>query len=127
MAKKQEQNAQTDSGTPADLDIPASVITKAIDQQRVRRDDFFSYYTNSITANVSIWDVALVFGEVMGEKDGRPEIEERVKILMSRELAKVFNKILTDQIATYEKKYGTIKIPDLAKRSASDEEEGSKA
>lgn len=120
MAKEQEESAQADSGAPADSDIPASVIAKPSDQQRVRRDDFFSYYTNSVTANISIWDVGLVFGEVMGEKDGRPIIEERVKILMSRELAKVFNKILTDHIASYEKKYGTIKIPDLAKPPATD-------
>jgi uncharacterized protein DUF3467 len=115
MAKEDEEKAQKDSGVPADSDIPASLIGSSIDQHRIRRDDFFSYYTNSITANISVWDVTLVLGEVSGDKDGKAVIEERVKILMSRELAKVFNKILTDQIAAYEKKYGVIKIPDIAK------------
>ncbi len=62
---------------------------------------------------MSMWDVRLVFGEHVGERDGKSVVEESVRILMSREMAKVMNKLLTDQITAYEKKFGVIKIPDM--------------
>lgn len=108
MEKKKEESVLGDSI------IPAGVITKLSEQIRVRDEEFFSYYANSIAVSMSAWDVRFVFGEHIGEQDGKAVIEESVKIMMSREMAKVLNKILTDQIVAYEKKFGVIKIPDMA-------------
>jgi hypothetical protein len=107
MEKENEESA------PVDSDIPAGALTKVSDQKRVPSEDFFSYYANSISVSMSMWDVRFVFGEHVGEEDGKAVIEESVRILMSREIAKVLHKLLTDQIVAYEKKFGVIKIPDL--------------
>jgi hypothetical protein len=109
MKKENEESA------PEDLWLPAGTLVKTSDQTRVRGEDYFSYYANSIAVNISQWDIALMFGEVVGEQDGKTVIEEIVKILISREAAKVLNKILTDQITIYEKKFGVIKVPDMSK------------
>jgi hypothetical protein len=105
MKNENEEIASVES------DIPAGALAKSSDQIRVRSEDYFRYYANSIAINMSGWDVGLIFGEIAGDRDGKAVIEESVKILISRETAKVLNKILTDQIAKYEKVYGVIRIP----------------
>jgi uncharacterized protein DUF3467 len=108
-------------------DIPAGALTKVSDQIRVSSEDFFSYYANSIAVSMSMWDVRFVFGEHIGEQDGKAVIEESVRILLSREIAKVLHKLLTDQIAAYEKMYGVIKIPDMAQVFKPEEDEHQEA
>jgi hypothetical protein len=117
MENKNEERAL------GDPDIPAGALTKVSDQIRVSGEDFFSYYANSVAVSLSMWDVRFVFGEHVGEKDGKAVIEESVRILMSREIAKVLNKLLTDQIATYEKTFGVIQIPDITRLSGPKEVE----
>lgn len=107
MKKENIENA------PGDSDITASAFASVSNQVRLRDEDFFSYYANSVSLSLSMWDVRLVFGEHIGDQDGKAVIEESVRIILSRELAKVVNKILTDQLAAYEKKFGVIKIPDM--------------
>jgi hypothetical protein len=107
---KEENEESSLSGS----DIPAGAITKVSNQIRVQSEDFFSYYANSIAVNMSMWDVRFIFGEHVGEQDGKAVIEESVRILLTREMAKALNKLLTEQLAAYEKKFGVIKIPDLA-------------
>lgn len=111
MAKNDDQNLI--EGT----DIPKSIVAKAIDQKRFRSDDFISIYANNVAVSISVWDLSLTFGESIGEEDGKPVIEETIKVLMSREMAKVMNRLLTHHIAEYEKKYGPINIPEIKSTS----------
>lgn len=125
--KKEKEKEKELLDIAANARIPASMLAKASDQKRVRREDFFSIYANSISVGISVWDVGLTFGEILGEEDGVPVIEEAIKILMSREMAKVMNLLLTANIAEYEKKYGVINIPDISKRGGRDEEKEEKS
>ncbi len=70
-----------------------------------------------------MWDVRFVFGEHVGEEDGKAVVEESVRIILTREIAKVLHKLLTDQLAAYEKHFGVIKIPDLAQARKLEESE----
>src|SRR6266498_727782 len=111
MMKEEEENEESQlSGS----DIPADALTKTSNQIRVQSEDFFIYYANSIAVNMSMWDVRFVFGEHVGEQDGKAVVEESVRIILTREIAKVLHRLLTDQLAAYEKHFGVIKIPDLA-------------
>lgn len=94
-------------------DIPKKLVAKSTDQKRVLSDDFISMYANNVSVSISIWDLSLTFGVIIGEEDGKPVIEETIKIFMTREMAKVMNRLLTHHIAEYEKKYGTINIPEM--------------
>lgn len=61
----------------------------------------------------STWDVAIVFGEIMGEQEGKPVIEEICKVAMTREFTKVFSQVLALNISAYEKQFGEIKVPQI--------------
>lgn len=99
--------------------LPKAVFAKAADQLRVRADGYRQIYANNMSVGFSSWDLGITFGEIVGEKDGQPVIEETVKVLMTREIAKVLAKILTNHIALYEAQFGEIKLP-----GADDEAEG---
>ena len=63
-------------------EIPENLLAKSSDQIRVQAEDFFSYYSNNLSVGISSWDVALIFGQIGGEREGRAVIEESVKILL---------------------------------------------
>src|SRR5437016_915601 len=76
---------------------------------RVRSEDFFTIYANNVALVFSTWDLSVILGEILGESDGKPVVEETLKISMTREFAKVFSQILSTNIAAYEKQFGEIK------------------
>lgn len=100
----------TDNPTPS-AGLPKAVFAKSSDQLRVRTDRFRQLYANNMAIGFSSWDIGITFGEIIGEKDGQPVIEETVKVLMTREIAKVMAKILTNHVAAYEAQFGEIRIP----------------
>lgn len=100
---------------PADL--PKSAFARSEDQIRVRTDRFRQLYANNMQVGFSSWDLAITFGEIMGEQDEKPVIEETTRILMTREIAKVLSKILTAHIEIYEKQFGEIKIATMPSES----------
>ena len=123
-ATKTDQSNQDELMVVAEkAGVPKSILAKVGDQKRVRTDDFISLYANNVSVSISLWDVGMIFGEILGEEDGKAVIEETVKIVMSREMAKIMNLLLTANIADYEKKNGTIHIPDLFKGRKDDEAE----
>ncbi|MDQ6785711.1 MAG: DUF3467 domain-containing protein, partial [Acidobacteriota bacterium] len=58
---------------------------------------------------LSNWDMKLVFGRIKGEN----AVEETVEILLTKEMAKVLNILLSTHFKVYEDKFGVVKIPDL--------------
>ncbi|CAN5708149.1 hypothetical protein BH20ACI3_BH20ACI3_03300 [soil metagenome] len=56
------------------------------------------------------WDLGIPFGEIIGEKDGKPLIEETVRVIITREIAKVMSVILQNHIELYESQFGEIKL-----------------
>lgn len=91
--------------------LPRKVFAKADDQIRERTDRFHQVYANNFRMNVNSWDIALTFGEIMGEKDGQSIIEETTKVIMTREMVKVLAIILQNHIDAFEAEFGAIKIP----------------
>ena len=68
-----------------------------------------SIYTNSISSEVNIYDICLVFGlRNESSEFGDP----LARVYMSPQHAKVLSKILAQNIEVYEQKFGTIPLPD---------------
>jgi len=92
--------------------LPAEVFAKSTDQIRVRHPERFrQIYANNMQLSLSTWDLALTFGEIAGEQEGKSVIEETTRVVMTREIAKVLANLLNTHIAAFEKQYGEIKIP----------------
>jgi len=91
--------------------LPQKAFAKADDQIRIRTDRFRQLYANNMQVGFSSWDLAITFGEIVKEEEGKPVIEETARILMTREIAKVLSIILKNHIDLYEETFGEIRIP----------------
>lgn len=69
-------------------------------------------YANHMALGMTVFDFALVFGEVAGVKEGRPVIQQRVKLLVAPLMAKIIAKSIAEGVETYEKQFGEIKEPE---------------
>ena len=83
---------------------------KRTDFHRVQSSNFVSFYTNNVEIGFSAWDMRLIFGEIMGMKEGKVLTEERARIIMSLQHAKVFAALLVQQIEKIEQQFGEIQI-----------------
>jgi Protein of unknown function (DUF3467) len=90
-------------------DQASTTILKEEDIQR--SDAFRSYYSNHTTFNVSAFDFALTFGEILNAVDGHLYVDQKVRVVMSPLHAKILAHIMSSNIATFEKQFGEIKIP----------------
>lgn len=104
--------------------LPKSAFARGDDQIRVRTERFRQIYANNLQVGFSSWDLAITFGEIMGEKEGKAVIEETTRILMTREIAKALSRILSAHIAAYEQQFGEIKIPAIEKEPEGETEKG---
>ncbi len=105
---------ETPKDTASQPPIPASAIGMRKDQLRSKADGFQSVYANNLAVSFTAWDASIIFGEIVGEKDDIPIIEETFKVSMSRELAKAMAIILSQHLKAWEKQFGEIKIPDIS-------------
>lgn len=83
------------------------------DQLRARTERFQSVYANNLAVSFSTFDTSIIFGEIIGEHEGQPVIEEVLKVNMSRELAKALSGLLNQHLSAWEERFGEIKIPNL--------------
>lgn len=104
------------------FEVPQGALGKAAEQQRVRTESFQNIYANNMALSFSSWDVSIIFGEIIGEKDGKPIIEEVVKVTMTREMTKVLATLLLANLKGYEQQFGEIKIPSMAEDDESEAE-----
>ncbi len=103
--------------------LPKSAFAKATDQVRIRSDRFQQIYANNMTMSLNTWDVAITFGQIAGEQEGKTVIEETVKISMTREIAKVLAQLLNNHIAIFEDRFWEIKLPVVEPSAAEAEAE----
>lgn len=82
---------------------------KAQDPKFIRSDKFLATYSNNAQMKISNWDCAITFGEVIGESDGAPLVEQRVTITMSPQHLKAFTSVLQGQVKQYEDLFGEIR------------------
>ncbi len=109
--------------TKQNLDVPKSALAKAEDQMRLRKEDFIQVYANNMSIAFSSWDLGIIFGQILGEQEGKPVIEEKVKVIMTREMAKIMLKILSAHVTAFEEQFGAIRIPVLEQPEGDTEEQ----
>lgn len=95
-------------------ELPANVLGKKSEQLREKSPEFISVYANNVGIAMSNWDFITTFGRTI-EREGEPVIQERVEVIMSKELAKVLALLMANNLQDYEEQFGEIKIPDLSK------------
>jgi hypothetical protein len=108
MAEKESEDAQDKEA------IPESALALRKEQVRVKTERFQSVYTNNLAISFSTFDANIIFGEIIGEQEGKAVIEEVIKVNMSRELAKALTILLVKHIKGWESQFGEITIPDLS-------------
>jgi hypothetical protein len=86
-------------------------MAEQVPQQFTKSEDFKSIYSNNVQFTFSPWDVIFVFGENQSLKDNILLVEQKMKVVMSPQHAKVFAQVLAEQVAKYEQTFGTIQIP----------------
>lgn len=85
------------------------------DQDNRPGPNFMKVYANNVGLGASQWDMNLTFGEIIGQhEDGKPIIEQKVKVNMSKEFMKALTNLLSANLAAYEKKFGVIKLIDAS-------------
>ena len=77
--------------------------------------DFRSIYANNGNFAVTAFDFAIDFGQVVTVENGTPVVEQSVRVLMSPLHAKVFAIFLMQNVASYEKKFGELVLPNEAR------------
>lgn len=84
---------------------PSPVIKKAA--------DFKSIYANFAQVHYTGFDMSLTFGDGSYTPDSQNTlIELHTRVVMTIIEAKLVHQMLTEQIRVYEKKYGTVEIPE---------------
>ncbi len=94
------------------IDLPSDTFTSIDKQIRSKSEYFERLYANSVAVQVSPWDIAIIFGEILGkDEDGRPRIEETVQVTLTREVAKALGALIGSYVRNYEKQVGKIAVP----------------
>lgn len=81
------------------------------DQDNQPGPNFTKIYANNVGLGASNWDMNLTFGEIVGQHpDGKPMVEQKVKINMSKEFMKALSNLLSKNLEAYEQRFGEIKL-----------------
>jgi hypothetical protein len=73
--------------------------------------DFRSVYANNAAFTISAFDVSMYFGEITGMEDGKVNVEQKLRVTMSPQHAKLFAIVLAQNIQNYEQAIGKINLP----------------
>lgn len=88
------------------------VLIDKNEQSTRQKEGFINIYANNVHLTASIFDFSLTFGEITGEKqDGKNLVEQKARVILSKEMTKVLAELLAGNIKAYEEQFGEIKIP----------------
>lgn len=73
-------------------------------------DDYREQYANSVQIRVSVWDFFLVFGTLQAQTSDAVEVKNFQGIYLSPQQAKALLTILEQNVTSYEKTFGEIKL-----------------
>lgn len=77
-----------------------------------RSANYASVYANSAQVRTTIWDIAMVFGELVTTPDSKQvQIEEKIRVVMSLTHAKALLAVLQRDLKAYEEQFGPIWEP----------------
>jgi hypothetical protein len=99
-----------------DSPMQSSIPSRNRQTVKTRAADFTDRYANSVEVRSSFSDFRFVFGEVDVDEE-KVIIEERAKIVMSPQHAKMFLKIFTSHLQKYEAKFGWIPEPPVSEET----------
>jgi hypothetical protein len=85
----------------------------------IPEDKLEGTYSNVARITNSLHDFTIDFGVFIPEKES---FEVLTRIKLSPNHAKVFLQALKENVANYERKFGTINVPGVSKKSESEEE-----
>ncbi|MBV9241988.1 MAG: DUF3467 domain-containing protein [Acidobacteria bacterium] len=71
---------------------------------------FIRVYANNVQMGITMWDMSLSFGEIVGIENERPQIEQKVKINMPAGFVKALSNLLAHNLAEFERKHGEIQM-----------------
>ena len=81
----------------------------------VNTPDYRENYANSVQVRVNVWDFFLVFGTLQQSTPTEVEVRNFQGIYLSPQQAKALLTILEQNVSSYEKTFGEIKLdPHLA-------------
>ena len=100
------------------IDNIKAVLINKQEQATKQSDDFVRIYSNNIHLSASIFDFSLVFGEITDEQteDGKSIVEQKARVILSKEMTKVLLALLDANIKAYEEQFGEIIIPKPKKQ-----------
>ena len=67
-------------------------------------------YANNTSFRMSVWDIVLDFGMIESADEQSIVIRNAVRVIMSPQHARVLAKLLADNLAEYERNFGSIPI-----------------
>jgi flagellar protein FlaG len=76
----------------------------------VNTSDYRESYSNSVQVRVSVWDFFLVFGTLQQTSPSDVEVKNFQGIYLSPQQAKALLAILQQNVVSYEKAFGEIKL-----------------
>ena len=81
--------------------------------------DYRETYANSVQIRVNVWDFFLVFGTLQQQSQNEVEVRNFQGIYLSPQQAKALLTILEQNVSSYEKTFGEIKLdPRMASSGA---------
>jgi hypothetical protein len=103
--------AEEEKGQIPNTLLPKGALASSDTQVRVRTERFQQVYANNVQIGFSSFDMALSFGQIVGDQDGKAVIEEMTRVIVTREIGKLLIGLLMANVANYEQQYGEIRIP----------------
>jgi hypothetical protein len=106
MAKKKSESTQ-DVATVTF----GKVNVKPENIRNIQGPDFRSIYSNNVAFAMSIFDISFIFGEISGSEGETITVDQKVKITMSPQHAKVLAMVLIQNLKNYEETIVPIPLP----------------
>jgi len=81
----------------------------------VNNENYREAYANSVQVRVNVWDFFLVFGTLHQAAENEVEVHNFQGVYLSPQQAKALMTILQQNVSSYEKAFGEIKLdPNMA-------------
>lgn len=77
-----------------------------------RSDDFSASYANNVFFATSVFDIKMIFGDIVQFPNDQPFVEQHTAITLSWREAKIAALFLAMNIAMHENKFGALDVPE---------------
>lgn len=85
-----------------------------MDEEQIEKPDdgFISEYANNSLFEPSVWDLKIIFGQLIRAKDGKPGVDWHTAITLPWPQVKLFSYYLQINLAMHEFENGAVKVPE---------------